>query len=185
KIDGILVGNEVILRNDIPIQNLSDRILDVKSKINSMGFNKTMPVSTSDIFSNNNITFINAVDAVWDNIHPYWYAVNITESASWVFNTYNESVVPLAENASKDSVISEVGWPTDGNAQGPSVPSVQNLQIFLDTFICSANLKGIKYYYFEAFDIPWKKAIGLVEGSWGLFYPDRTMKPIILPDCVV
>ncbi|CAG8597201.1 32505_t:CDS:1, partial [Racocetra persica] len=90
----------------------------------------------------------------------------------------------LAEIANKDSIISEVGWPTDGDIHGFAAPSVQNLQTLLDTFVCLANSKGIKYYYLEVFDVPWKAAaLGPVEGSWGLFHPDRSMKSIVLPDC--
>jgi exo-beta-1,3-glucanase (GH17 family) len=56
----------------------------------------------------------------------------------------------------------------------------------LDTYVCQANANGTKYFYFEPFDEPWKEAqFGGVEGFWGLFNSDRTLKAITLPDCVI
>jgi hypothetical protein len=40
----------------------------------------------------------------------------------------------------------------------------------LDTFICQANEAGVKYFFFEFMDEPWKDAqFGGVEGWWGIF----------------
>ncbi|CAG8641631.1 11072_t:CDS:2, partial [Racocetra fulgida] len=158
KIDGISVGNEVIFRQDIPIQTLYSRISDVRTKINSMGFNKIMPVFTTDLGSNVDKAFIDAIDSVWANVHPFFAGVDVNVSASWTFGYFDEFVAKSAKAAGKDSLISEVGWPTAGDPQNSSIPSVPNLQTFLETFICSSNSKGIKYYFFETFDTPWKTA---------------------------
>jgi flavodoxin len=59
-----------------------------------------------------------------------------------------------------------------GNANnGASDASEQNLQNFIDNFVCQSNQKGVKYYFFEFFDEKWKDdTFGGVEGHWGLFY---------------
>lgn len=47
---------------------------------------------------------------------------------------------------------------------------MDNLQIFLDNFVCQANANGTGYFFFEYFDETWKDAeFGGVEGWWGLF----------------
>jgi len=85
--------------------------------------------------------------------------------------------------------IAETGWPTKssdaGNANnGPSTASEANLQIFLDTFVCQANANGTGYFFFDFFDEPWKDIqFGGVEGWWGLFTSNRTLKNIKIPDC--
>lgn len=58
-----------------------------------------------------------------------------------------------------------------GNANnGASAASEENLQTFLDTFVCQANSAGIGYFFFEFCDEDWKdKQFGGVEGWWGLF----------------
>jgi exo-beta-1,3-glucanase (GH17 family) len=72
---------------------------------------------------------------------------------------------------------------------GASAASIANLQKFLDTYVCQANKNQTGYFFFEAFDEPWKvsqrwivrsrtiythltaqdKLYGGVEGHWGLF----------------
>ncbi|CAG8668641.1 2872_t:CDS:1 [Scutellospora calospora] len=145
-----------------------------------------MPVFTSDLGSNVDDAFITAVDIVWANVHPFFAGINVSTSASWTFKFFDEFVFTPAKTAGKDAIISEVGWPTAGASQGFADPTVSNLQTFLNTFICSSNSKGLKYYFFETFDTPWKSAKWTtLEGSWGLFHPNRSIKlPIILPDCV-
>ncbi|EEB87874.1 hypothetical protein MPER_14591, partial [Moniliophthora perniciosa FA553] len=34
--------------------------------------------------------------------------------------------------------------------------SVENLQKFIDTFVCQANQNGTQYFFFEFTDEPWK-----------------------------
>lgn len=65
-----------------------------------------------------------------------------------------------------------------------SIPSIPNLQIFIDTWLCDANAKKLPYYYFEFFDAPWKVWPGSpVEGFWGLLTIDKRLK-VKLPDCL-
>ncbi|CAG8438628.1 17813_t:CDS:2 [Acaulospora morrowiae] len=182
-IDGVSVGNEVIFRKDIPTQKLYQRIADVRSKVNSMGLKKKLPVFTSDLGSNVDSAFVAANDMIWANVHPFFGGVNINQAANWTFTFFKENDVAVAKG--KDTIMSEVGWPTAGDSQQGAVPSLQNLQIFLSTFICPAN-DQVKYYYFETFDAPWKaQKWTILEGSWGLFNPDRSLKSgITLPSCI-
>lgn len=183
-IDGVSVGNEVLFRKDLPAKDLYKRIADVRDKVNSMGLKKTLPVFTSDLGSNVVSSFVNANDMVWANVHPYFGGVNVEQAANWTFQFFQDNDVALAKANNKDAIMSEVGWPTAGAPQQGAVASVNNLQIFLDTFICAANNR-VKYYYFETFDAPWKaQRWTVLEGSWGLFNPDRSLKTNIkLPDC--
>lgn len=65
---------------------------------------------------------------------------------------------------------------------GPAVPSIENLQTFVDTWVCQANKKNVPYYYFEAFDEPWKNSINPRESQWGLMTVDRKLK-VTIPNC--
>ncbi|RHZ64067.1 hypothetical protein Glove_326g31 [Diversispora epigaea] len=185
KIDGVSVGNEVLFRKEIDPKVLYQRIADVRKKINSMGFKKTIPVFTSDLGSNVDQAFTDAVDQVWANIHPYFGGLDSKYAADWSFKFIDENNGYYAKKANKDSVISEIGWPTAGDPHGEAIASIPDLQNFLNTFICAANTKQVKYYYFETLDAPWKTARWtLLEGSWGLFSPEGVLKPTItFPNC--
>jgi len=88
--------------------------------------------------------------------------------------------------------MTEVGWPTNSSVPVSTIspPSVENLQLFINNFVYTANTQRIKYFFFEYMDMPWKErrlpdveGFGGVEGFWGLFNSDRTLKAITLPDC--
>jgi len=85
--------------------------------------------------------------------------------------------------------IAETGWPTfsstaEEKTDGASEASEPNLQIFIDNFVCTANTQSVKYFFFEFTDIPWKERLFPgVEGFWGLFNGNKTLKALTLPDC--
>ncbi|CAG8624708.1 12493_t:CDS:1, partial [Ambispora leptoticha] len=161
-------------------------IADVRQKIRALpNAPKNFPVFTSDLGSNVGDAFVSAVDAVFANVHPYFAGVTAQEGTNWTLKYFDENDVVFANKQNKPAVIAEVGWPTQGASNNASVASIPNLQTFISQFICSANAQQYKYYYFETFDTPWKtQRFTVLEGSWGLFYPDRTLKPgLTLPDC--
>ncbi|CAG8488034.1 12416_t:CDS:1 [Funneliformis caledonium] len=186
-IDGVSVGNEVLFRKEVTPEKLYGRMADVRKEINSMGFNKKLPVFTSDLGSNVDAAYVAANDIMWANVHPYFGGVPVEQAGQWTFDFFNENDVKPAKAAGKDAIISEVGWPTAGASESAAVASIPNLQTFLNTFVCDANKLNTKYYYFETFDTPWKERTWTkLEGSWGLFYDDRSLKPgITIPDCLV
>jgi len=186
RIDGVSVGNEVIFRKEITAQELFTRIADVRQKVNSLpNVKKKIPVFTSDLGSNVDAPFVAAVDLAFANVHPYFGGVAAQKASEWTFQFFQDFDVTPATKGGKEAIMSEIGWPTAGVSEKDAVASVQNLQDFLGKFICDANTKQVKYYYFEAYDTPWKTAtFTLLEGSWGLFSPDRKLKTgLTIPDC--
>lgn len=87
-------------------------------------------------------------------------------------------------------VISEVGWPSGGGKLWGSVAGVKELQTLLDDWVCSGeNTQDIGWYWFEAFDEPWKVIFHTQdqkwETQWGLFNSNRRLKEgITLPTCL-
>ena len=123
------------------------------------------------------------------NVHPWFANVSIDQAAGWTADFFQETNVDVANNLPNKPkmFIAETGWPTKssdaGNANnGPSLASVDNLQTFLNTFVCQANTNGTGYFYFEYFDETWKDAqFGGVEGWWGLFNAEYVVYLIIHP----
>lgn len=186
-IEGISVGNEVLFRQEVNATDLFARINDVRKKVLAMqGAPRNLPVFTSDLGSNVNQSFVTNVDIAFANVHPYFAGVSAQQGTNWTFLFFEQNDVINVVKQNKTAVLSEVGWPSAGGSNQAAIASLPNEQIFVSQFICAANTKGYKYYYFEAFDTPWKTAMfTLLEGSWGLFYPDRTLKPgIVIPDCL-
>ncbi|KAF8238921.1 glycoside hydrolase family 17 protein [Tricholoma matsutake] len=204
-IAGITVGNEFML-NYLLQHNQQDPngivgmegasilkayIQDTRNMLTDMGVN--IPVGNSDAGSFFSREILSSVDYGLSNVHA-WFANTSAEGASdWVINFFEDTNVrPASLLPNKPKMyIAETGWPTAssdaGNANnGVSVASEANLQVFLDKFICQANARGIPYFFFEFFDEKWKDIqYSGVEGWWGLFREDQTLKGVRIPDCPV
>ncbi|KAI1317473.1 hypothetical protein EDD11_008410 [Mortierella claussenii] len=185
---GISVGNEVLFDGYQPMNVLLAHIKEVKDKVVAMG-QPNIPVFSSDLERSNKPPLTNHEDKAGVNLHPFFSGVPVSEAASWYWKYLEQSVRPAVNqgNASPiDIWITEVGWPTfpaNGNINA-SIPSIPNLQAFIDSWLCDANAKGTPYYYFEFFDAPWKIWPGTaVEGFWGLLTIDKKLK-VKLPDCL-
>ncbi|KZT19017.1 glycoside hydrolase family 17 protein [Neolentinus lepideus HHB14362 ss-1] len=204
-IGGVTVGNEYMLNylnaNGATDPNsavgnqgaalLINDINDTRYMLGNMSLSKTPPVGTAEAGSYFNTLVLQDVDYGMSNVHPWFANVSIDQSAAWTWEFFEEqNVQPAAALSNTPQMyIAETGWPSNssdaGNeSNGPSTASTANLQTFIDTFVCQANANGTEYFYFEYFDEIWKDIqFGGVEGWWGLFYSNRTLKPITIPDC--
>ncbi|WVQ84409.1 hypothetical protein IAT38_006561 [Cryptococcus sp. DSM 104549] len=204
-VSGITVGNEYILNTAgtssltsstylAAVKDITDKIAEVNSTIQALGLSKTLPIGTSDAGSILSKTLASGVDYFMANVHPYFGTVAIDDAAVWTYDFFNEFDVDVAATASNNPAcyIAETGWPTQsmnasdasngaGSPQGDA--SLANLQTFLDTFVCDSNKNSTEYFFFEAFDEPWKVEFGGVEPYWGLFDSDRNLKNLTIPTC--
>jgi len=203
-IGGITVGNEFMLNylnannggtaangpvGDAGAAILIADIQDTRSALSSLNVN--LQVGTSDAGSYFNTKVLEAVDYGMANVHPWFANTSEADAAGWTADFFqNQDVVVAAALPNHPKMyIAETGWPTKSsdasNAHnGPGTASEAGLQIFLNTFVCQANTNGTGYFFFEFADEPWKDAqFGGVEGWWGLFTANRTLKHVTIPDC--
>jgi exo-beta-1,3-glucanase (GH17 family) len=202
---GLTVGNEFML-NYLTAHHTQDpnsdvgntgaatliaNIQDAQSMLSSLNLGKTIPIGNSDAGSFFNTKVLEAVSYGLANVHPWFANVTVETAAAWTAQFFDQTnVQPANQLSNKPKMyIAETGWPTKssdaGNANnGASPASEAGLQTFLDTFVCQANQNGTGYFFFEYSDELWKdKQFGGVEGWWGLFNGNRTLKNIKIPDC--
>ncbi|KIK54900.1 glycoside hydrolase family 17 protein [Collybiopsis luxurians FD-317 M1] len=203
-IAGVTVGNEFILNYlnangatdpNSATGNAGGKILiqyidDTKSMLQDLSLS-SMKVGNADAGSYFNNLVLEEVGYGMANVHPWFANVSIDQAAGWTYDFFQNNDVALSKELSNtpEMSIAETGWPTKssdaGNeSNGPSTASEENLQKFLNTFVCQANANGTEYFFFELFDEKWKdEKYGGVEGWWGLFNGNRTLKNIEIPDC--
>jgi hypothetical protein len=117
---------------------------------------------------------IETVDIVFVNYYPYLEGIDIAFAVA-ALHRWHQQVVTAANG--KEVVVSETGWPSDGEPYGDAVPSLQNASEYFLNFVSWANANAVNYFYFEAFDEDWK---ALYEGSqgahWGVWDQDSNLK---------
>eukprot|EP01117_Protostelium_nocturnum_P012213 TRINITY_DN4487_c0_g1_i2.p1 TRINITY_DN4487_c0_g1~~TRINITY_DN4487_c0_g1_i2.p1 ORF type:complete len:413 (-),score=105.05 TRINITY_DN4487_c0_g1_i2:39-1277(-) len=166
---GITVGSEDLYRGSVSSDSLAAKITDVKALVRSLG--SSVPVTHTDVYYLQPQNIIDASDIVMFNAFPFWEGVTIANAKNTMIDHYNSV---KAKAGGKTVWIGETGWPTEGGNQGAAVPNSDNMKKYLNDFICWANANGVPYFWFEAFDEPWKGAG--VESHWGLYTKDRVKK---------
>ena len=165
----IVVGNEVLLRGDIPAKQLITYLDMARARTD-------IPVSTAEppYIWKKHPELVNHVDYIAVHLLPYWEGIAVDEAINYVVNNINElkQLYP-----GKRIVIGEVGWPSNGRSIRDAVASESNQAVFLRRFLARAAEEKYTYYIMEAFDQPWKRETeGTVGAYWGVYDVDRKPK---------
>ena len=167
----VVVGNEVLLRRDLPVTELIAAIDRVRRAVRQ-------PVTYADVweFWEKFPELVEHVDQITVHILPYWedVPVDIDRAFLHVEGVYARLVSLFP---GKPIVIGEAGWPSRGRWRADAVPSRRNQTEFIRRFIVSATQRSIDYNLIEAFDQGWKyRNEGVVGANWGLWTQDRRVK---------
>ena len=165
----VMVGNEVMLRKNVSEDALIEYIREVKR-------NTWRPVSTSETWDMwvAHPKLVDEVDFIGVHILPYWEGIAAEDAVDYVFDRYHEMQKTFPN---KPIIITEVGWPSDGQPFKHATASVSNQAKFLREFLNRADTEKVTYYIVEAFDQPWKMSLeGSAGAYWGIFNADRQAK---------
>ncbi len=169
-VDLIAIGNEVLLRDDLEVEELIEYIRRVKKAV------PNVPVGYVDAYYMyvNFPEIVDECDVLFANCYPFWEHCALEISVEYMKKMY-ELVKTNAKG--KPVVISETGWPTKGESYGAAVPSYENaMRYFINTYEW-ANQEHIHLFYFSSFDEVWKISHeGEYGAYWGLWDKDGKFK---------
>jgi len=171
-VDVAVVGSEVLQRGDLPAEDLLALLREARERIPD-----EVPVTTADTPNSflEHPELVGALDLVYVNYHPYWAGVPI-ESAVPTLAAWHDSMLRYASG--KPVVVSEAGWPSDGDAVGAAEPTPENAARFFLEFVSWARDNDVRYTYFATFDEPWKIAYEGPQGAhWGYRDSEGRLKP--------
>lgn len=170
-IERVVVGNEVLLRRDLPVAELIADIDHVRAAVHQ-------PVAYGDVpeFWDEFPQIVQHVDVVLIHLLPFWEDVptGIGRAVAEVGAVYDHFAArfPGAKIA-----IGETCWPSRGRQRRDAVPGRVNETRFLRDFIALAAEKHFDYNFIEAFDQDWKyQNEGVVGANWGILTADRQPK---------
>lgn len=168
--DLIAIGNEVLLRDDLEVEELISYIKQVKQEV------PHIPVGYVDAYYMfvNYPEIVDACDVLFANCYPFWEHCALEISVEYMKKMYD---LVLNQAKGKPVVISETGWPTKGDQYGAAVPSYENaMRYFINTYEW-ANQANIHLFYFSSFDEVWKvNHEGEYGAFWGIWDKDGQLK---------
>ena len=165
----VIIGNEVIFRGDLPVEELEKYLDRARAAIGQ-------PVGTAETW---HVWFAypelaRHVDFIGVHLLPYWEGVGVDKAVDYSLAQLRRLQQTFPH---KPIVIAEIGWPSRGRTRESAVASVSNEALFLRRFLSRAEREQIKYYVMEAFDQPWKAyQEGAVGSYWGVYDVNRQPK---------
>jgi exo-beta-1,3-glucanase (GH17 family)/cellulose synthase/poly-beta-1,6-N-acetylglucosamine synthase-like glycosyltransferase len=165
----VIIGNEVLLRGDLPIDQLEAYLDRARTAIGP-------PVGTAETWATwlAHPDLAQHVDFIGVHLLPYWEGVDVDHAVD-----YSLAQLKRLQKAypHKPIVVAEIGWPSRGRTRESAVASDANEALFLRRFLHRAEKDEILYYVMEAFDQPWKAYMeGAVGSYWGVYDVNRRPK---------
>jgi exo-beta-1,3-glucanase (GH17 family) len=167
----VIVGNEVLLRQDLSVQDLIADIDYVHARVKQ-------PVAYADVtdFWARFPQVAPHVDVVMIHFLPYWEdkPLDVDAAIAEIKSTTDQFKTMFP---GKVISIGEAGWPSRGRWRADAAPSRVNEAVFLREFVTLADQEGVDYNLIEAFDQPWKfEQEGVAGANWGIWNASRVAK---------
>lgn len=169
-VDVAAVGNEVLYRKDLTESELLEYIRAVKKQLPSI------PVGYVDAYYEfvERPEVARVCDMILCNCYPYWEGTSFEQSFNhmrWMHG------MALQAAEGKPVLITETGWPSQGEAFANAVPSPEHaMKYFINTQLW-ARENNIGVFYFSSFDESWKVgAEGEVGAYWGIWDSKGNLK---------
>jgi exo-beta-1,3-glucanase (GH17 family) len=170
-IERVIVGNEVLLRHDLPPKSLIADIDAVRAAVRQ-------PVAYADVWQDwqRYPQVAPHVDEILVHLLPFWedQPLGIDRAVAQELDYYRQIQTLFP---GKPVIVGETGWPSLGRWRADAAPGRVNEARYLREFTAAAQRQDIEYNLIEAFDQDWKAAQeGTVGAAWGIWTVDRQPK---------
>ena len=184
---GVIVANEILFREEMTITELKQLLDNVKANMTARGWDDFI-VATADLGDNWTERLASISDAIMGNIHPFFSGVHVSEASNWTTTFWDNQIGTYRKDERRLNIIAETGWPSGGGSIKSSVAGIDEMNVFMEDWLCRAMDERISYFWFEAFDEPWKVRFNEPgrewEDKWGLLTVNREIKEgLRIPDC--
>jgi GPH family glycoside/pentoside/hexuronide:cation symporter len=169
-VDIAVVGNEVLLRNELTEQEILQYIQRVKAAL------PDIPVAYVDAYYQfiERPALVEACDVILVNCYPFWEGCHVDQASQYLKQMYK---VSKSVSQGKPVIITETGWPNSGSNTQDAEPSTNNaMKYFINTnnWVKEAE---INMFYFSSFDESWKvHHEGDVGQRWGIWDKNEKLK---------
>ncbi|MBL7848827.1 MAG: MFS transporter [Cyclobacteriaceae bacterium] len=169
-VDIAVVGNEVLLRNELTEEEVLQYVRQVKKAL------PNIPVGYVDAYYQfrDRPALVAACDLVLANCYPFWEGCRIEQASAYLKQMYS---VTQAAAHGKRVIITETGWPDQGTTNYGAQPSEDNAMRYFINTQHWAKQENVEMFYFSSFDESWKvRHEGDVGQRWGLWDKNENLK---------
>ncbi|KZF18913.1 glycoside hydrolase family 17 protein [Xylona heveae TC161] len=150
--DTVAVGNELLNSKSASADDVVNAIKTARGLLNGAGFSGSVVTVDTAAAITSNTELCDASDYVALNCHAF-FDDNVEASGAGPYVLSQAQEVSAACN-NKKTVITESGWPSQGDSNGKAVPSTENQKSAIDSL---KNSFSSNLILFTAFNDMWKK----------------------------
>ncbi len=169
-VDIAVVGNEVLLNNELTEQELLDYIQRVKEAL------PNIPIGYVDAYFqfHERSKLVDICDLILVNCYPFWEGCDINYASNYLKKMH---AVTKKASKGKPVIITETGWPNKGGNTKNAKPTPENAMKYFINTSNWAKEEDIKLFYFSSFDESWKvHHEGDVGERWGIWDKNENLK---------
>jgi glucan 1,3-beta-glucosidase len=169
-VDIAAVGNEVLYRGDLPLEELLEYINRVKKEL------PNIPVGYVDAYYEftRHPELVDVSDVILSNCYPFWEGCHIDGALNHMKQMFGQAI---KASKGKKVIITETGWPNQGENLKGAFPSDENAMKYFINGQIWASKTNIGMFYFSSFDESWKVGDeGDVGAYWGLWDKNQKIK---------
>ena len=169
-VDIAAVGNEVLYRNELSIEQLIAYIKRVKEALPHIEVGYVDAYYKFSTYPE----LVEVCDIILANCYPFWEGCPIDYSLNHMQKMFKQA---SDFSQGKKVIITETGWPNQGDSEGGADSSDENaIKYFINTQVW-ASKSNIETFYFSSFDESWKVGDeGSVGAYWGLWDKNENLK---------
>ena len=169
-VDIAAVGNEVLYRNDLTLEELLAYIKRVKEALPNI----TVGYVDAYYEFSRHPELVEVSDVILSNCYPYWEGCHIDGALNHMQQMFGQATHAAS---GKKVIITETGWPSQGGSLKGAESSEENaIKYFINTQQW-AQKANVEVFYFSSFDESWKTGdVGDVGAFWGLWDKNEKLK---------
>jgi exo-beta-1,3-glucanase (GH17 family) len=170
-VDTVSVGNELVNGGSKSVTQVVASMTQARNALRAAGYNGPVVAVDTYIAVENNPDLCNESDYCAVNVHPFFDSNTAASSAGAFVTSAVASVRSKLSDPSKRVVVTETGWPWQGNANGAAVPSLDNQAAAVSSIKSAFSSNPADCILFTAFNDMWKKPADPTfnaEQFWGM-----------------
>jgi exo-beta-1,3-glucanase (GH17 family) len=164
----VSVGNELV-QDGTATSDIKSAVDEARTALTSAGYSGTVVSVDTLVAVQDNPELCDYSDFVAVNSHPFWDGNVSPEDAGTFLKTQIANIQKIC--GGKDVLITETGWPTQGDSYGSCVPSLANQKTAVSAI---ASEVGDDVLLFTTYNDYWKSGGDYgVEQYWGILQDDQ------------
>ncbi|SCW00020.1 LAFE_0B07690g1_1 [Lachancea fermentati] len=171
KIYAVSIGNELINSGLKTVSQIGSALNTARTELNKIGYNGPLVSVDTLVAVENNLELCELSDFLAVNSHAFWDGnVEPSNCGPWLKNQI--SSLQNKCGSTKEVLITETGWPTEGLNFQSCTPSVPNQAACIQSIV---ETLGSQVILFTLYNDYWKQPGPYkVEQYWGIFGDDKT-----------